>query len=121
MTHAERDAEDVADFESILRLSRLADYIIPITIRVVADLGVADHLADDSRSVDELAADTGADARALYRVLRALAAHEIFVETSPRCFGLTSMADLLRSDHPYSMRASYPLIAADVQAWAASC
>jgi hypothetical protein len=40
---------------------------------VVAELGVADHVADGAQRVEELADETGSQAGALYRALRALA------------------------------------------------
>ncbi|HEY7976513.1 MAG TPA: methyltransferase dimerization domain-containing protein, partial [Ktedonobacterales bacterium] len=72
---------------------------------VAASLGLADLLADGPKSADALAATTGANADALYRVLRALASIGVFAETTERHFTLTPMARLLRQDHPYSVRA----------------
>ena len=71
---------------------------------VAAKLGIADLLVDGPRSVDDLAAETKTSAEALYRVLRLLASHEVFVELEPRQFALTPMADLLRADAPCSFR-----------------
>ena len=48
-------------------------------LHVVADLGVADTLDSDPRSAPELAADVGADADALSRLLRLLEMHGLFV------------------------------------------
>lgn len=106
------------DLESLSTLMELGDYIIPFALRVSADLGVADRLADGPLPVADLAALVGADASALTRVLRALASKDIFVETAPGVFGLTPIAQLLRADHPMSVKASYTLLDADVQAWA---
>ncbi len=107
-----------ADLQAMSRMMELGDYIIPFALRVTADLGVADRLTDGPRPIGELAAAVGADAGALQRVLRALASKDIFTEPSDGVFALTPMAELLRSDHPLSMRASYTLLDADVQAWA---
>jgi hypothetical protein len=105
------------DLDSIFRLTELADYIVPFTIRAVCDLGVADHLSAGPRTVEELAQATGTHAPSLYRALRALACKEIFTETSAGTFALTPMAELLRADHPLSLKDAYPLIPADVEAW----
>lgn len=70
----------------------------------VADLGVADAVGDTPRHVDELAKATSSDPHALYRALRALASVGVFTETEPRHFGLTPLAETLRSDQPGSMR-----------------
>jgi hypothetical protein len=74
-------------------------------IYVAAKLGVADHLKDGPRSAEQLAVETGANPRALYRLLRALASLGIFIEDSQYLFALTPMADCLRSDRPGSARA----------------
>ena len=71
---------------------------------VVAKLGIADLLADGPKPVDELATAAGADASALYRVLRALASLGIFAEQHNRVFTLTPAAEALRSDVPNSLR-----------------
>src|SRR5579875_2043605 len=47
-------------------------------ITVVAQLGVADALADGPLTIDELAARVGADADALRRLLRALVSRGLF-------------------------------------------
>ncbi|MFF0317662.1 methyltransferase [Micromonospora sp. NPDC005252] len=106
------------DLGALTRLTELADYIVPFTIRVIAQLGVADQLVDGPRPVTELAEATGAHAPSLLRALRALAGKGIFTEVEPEVFGLTKLAEPLRTDHPLSLRDAYPLMAADVRAWA---
>ena len=71
---------------------------------VAAKLGIADHLVDGPKPVDELAKTTGTDAPSLYRVLRALASLGIFTEQGDRVFALTPTAEPLRSDVPNSLR-----------------
>ncbi|HTR56217.1 MAG TPA: methyltransferase [Kofleriaceae bacterium] len=73
-------------------------------ISVIATLGVADHVAGPT-AVGQLASATGANADALYRVLRALAAVGLFAETAGKKFALTPVGEVLRTDHPHSMRA----------------
>jgi hypothetical protein len=103
---------------AMMRLIDLTDYIVPHTIRAVAELGVADHLTGGPRPVGELAAATGADEASLLRALRALACNGIFTEEPVGTFGLTPPADLLRGDHPYSMRDALALRPAELYAWA---
>jgi SAM-dependent methyltransferase len=100
------------------RLTDMASYMLVFAVRVVADLGVADELADGPLPVEELARRTNADLRSLDRVMRALACKDVFEEVACGVYGLTSMSQLLRSDHPMSLRAGMSLIPADVQAWA---
>lgn len=74
-------------------------------ITLAADLGIADQLRDGPKSAAALAAATGADAAALYRVLRALAGVGVFAESPAGEFQNTPLSDLLRSDAEGSMRA----------------
>jgi hypothetical protein len=73
-------------------------------IHVAAELGLADQLAAGEREVADLASACGADPDSLFRLLRGLASLGIFAETEPRRFSLTRLAELLRSDHPQSLR-----------------
>ena len=74
-------------------------------VSVAAKLGIADLLKDGPRDCDELARANQVDAAALYRVLRALASVGVFVEVDDHQFGLTPMAEFLRSDVQGSLRA----------------
>jgi len=72
-------------------------------VHVVADLGVADVLDANGATAEELAVRTGANADALGRMLRLLAGHGVFAE-GPQGYVHTEPSELLRSDHPQSMR-----------------
>lgn len=78
--------------------------VVSSSVHVVAELGVADHIADDPVGVTELASRCGADPDALDRVLRLLSAHGVFSEVGGS-YEHTEASRLLRSDHPQSMRA----------------
>lgn len=87
------------------QLAEIITAIVPAqAVCVAAELGVADHLIGGPRPVDELAGATGADADALYRLLRMLASMGIFTETGERHFALTPLAEPLRSDSPTMVR-----------------
>ena len=73
---------------------------------VAARLGIADLLKDGARGSEELARATGADARALHRLLRALASHGVFGEDADGRFAPSELGALLRSDVPGSLRAA---------------
>src|SRR5882757_9612773 len=79
-------------------------FMISRALNVAADLNVADRLAAGERNVDDLAAETGCHADALYRIMRVLAAEGIFRETVERRFELTELGSALRSDEPSSPR-----------------
>jgi hypothetical protein len=72
-------------------------------IYAAARLGIADVLVTGPRSATEIAADVGSDPDATYRLLRACATFGVFVEDSDGRFGLTPLADCLRSGTPDSM------------------
>jgi hypothetical protein len=72
-------------------------------VHVVAELGVADALQDAASTAAELAERTGANADALHRILRLLAAHDVFA-LGPDGYTHTDASRLLRSDHPHSLR-----------------
>ena len=89
---------------SAAELRRLVNsYQLSQAIHVAAVLGIADLLADGPRSSDELAAATETDRRALYRLLRALAAFGLLHEGEQRRFSLTELGDPLRTDAPESV------------------
>ena len=82
--------------QHIIRLA--FGFAVSQALRVVADLKIADRLAADERSVDDLAMETCSHADALYRVMRLLAAEGVFRETDTRRFVLTEIGEALRSN-----------------------
>jgi hypothetical protein len=74
-------------------------------IHVAATLSIADLLKDGPKSADELAEATSTHAPTLYRLLRALASVGVFAEESDGRFGMTPLAEYLRTDAPGSVRA----------------
>lgn len=81
-------------------------YWMSRAVHVAARLGIADLIKTGPKSVVDLAAATGTNPDALYRLLRALASAGVFVESTPRRFGHTPLSRTLRSDACDSMRAS---------------
>jgi SAM-dependent methyltransferase len=75
------------------------------TVATAARLGIADALAKSQpQESTTLARAVGADARALTRLLRALASVGVLAEPIPHQYTLTPVGELLRSDIPDSMR-----------------
>jgi hypothetical protein len=95
-------AGELSPRDTLLRMTNA--YQVSQAIHVAATLGIADLLEDGPRSADDLAEATGMHAPTLYRVLRALASVGVFAETDNR-FGLTPLAEYLRTDAPGSLRA----------------
>jgi hypothetical protein len=73
-------------------------------VYAIAELGIADLLAEGPQSSDALARATGTHEPSLYRVLRLLAALGVVEEVAPRAFGLTVVGDRLRTGVPAGMR-----------------
>lgn len=74
-------------------------------ISVAAELGIADLLVESSRTAEELADATGTNTKALYRLLRALSGHGLFLEDTAGAFSLTPLSELLVSQRQDSQRA----------------
>ncbi|MEN9566826.1 MAG: hypothetical protein RLZZ69_2022 [Cyanobacteriota bacterium] len=91
----------------------LGGFRIARIIYVVAELGIADLLADGAKSTAELAQATQTHEASLYRVLRSLASVGIFAEDENK-FKLTPAAEVLREDYPNSLKASVKLFG---QSW----
>lgn len=83
--------------------SLINSHAIARCLQVVAEFGVADALADRPMTAAELAAQTGMNADALNRMLRLLAAHDVFAHEGEG-YRHTQASELLRTDHPHSMR-----------------
>ena len=97
----------------------ITGYWISQAIYAASQFGIADHLKDGSRSVEDLAEATSTNPDALFRLLRALASVGIFAEGEARQFSLTPLAEPLQSDVAGSKRA-LALMSGDEQfrAWA---
>lgn len=77
---------------------------IAAAVRAAAQLGVADALGDQPATAEALAAEIGADAGTLRRLLRALAASGVFAEEPDGRFSHTAPSLLLRDGVPGSLR-----------------
>lgn len=96
-------------------MQMLFGFAVSRSIGVAAELGIADLLIDTPKTADELATQTGSHSRSLYRLLRACASVGIFAEDDTHRFGLTPLANCLRSDNPESLRAFAEMITNETQ------
>ncbi len=87
-------------------LQMLSGYRVVQALYAAAELGIPDLLKDGPRDSDELAQATGAHARSLHRLLRALASLDVLEEAHGGRFTLTPIGNQLRSDVPGSLRAA---------------
>jgi hypothetical protein len=95
-------------------------FTVARSISVAAEFRIADYLKDGPKTADELAQLSSVHPRSLYRLLRALAGSGVFAEDSAGRFTLTELGDLLRTDHPESLRGFAELMADAVnfETWA---
>ncbi|WP_285640924.1 methyltransferase [Lentzea sp. NBRC 102530] len=89
---------------TVYLISEAHSYLKAAALRAVAQLGVADHLGDDPRPVEELAEATGTDADFLHRVIRLLATIDVFRQEEDGRISLTPLGQGLRTDSRYSAR-----------------
>ena len=87
--------------EQLMRIA--TGFQLSACLYVAAKLNIADLIAQNGRSLEDLAASTGTNADALYRVLRALISIGIFAESQPRIIALSPGAEPLRRDVPGSV------------------
>jgi hypothetical protein len=73
-------------------------------IQVVAKLRIPDLLASGPKTIAELASNCGAHPPTLERLLPALASLEMFALTADGRFCNTPLTEVLRTDHPQSLR-----------------
>ena len=76
-----------------------------------AKLGIADRLANGSKSAAEMAGPTGTNPRALHRFMRTLASLGILAHGADQKFALTQLGEALKSDAPGSARSTILVIA----------
>ena len=97
------------NLENLEAAIAVSDMILNATLTqmlsVAANLNIADLLKDGAKTSDELAKLTGADSESMYRLMRGLASAGVFAEIEGRKFELTAMADCLRNDSKFSMKA----------------
>lgn len=98
-------SEDAGVSPSVALRHLITGYWVSQAVSVVAELGIADLLADGAKTSEELAGQTDTHAPSLFRLLRAVASVGVLHQLDDGRFGLTPMAECLRSDVPGSLRA----------------
>ena len=87
------------------QLFQLALGFIPaISVNVVAKLSIAEQLSAGPRTAEELARVCNVNPDGLYRLMRAVASVGVFRELEHGRFEQTPISDLLRADHPQTLR-----------------
>jgi hypothetical protein len=94
-------------------IQALFGFMITQAVSAAATLGVADALKAGPLYYTDLASTCGCDQRSLHRTMRALSSIGIFDEPEPGRFANNAVSDLLREDHPASMRGLAVMIASE--------
>lgn len=101
--NATRTRESQSNAAAATLRQMILSFRVTQMIHVAAKLQIADRLAEAPQTASQLAAATRAEPRALYRLLRALAAVGIFRETGDGAFALTPVGQTLRKDAAESL------------------
>jgi SAM-dependent methyltransferase/DNA-binding transcriptional ArsR family regulator len=100
----ERAAKEGTPPAEVAFVQMATAYWVSKAIYAAARLGVADLLAAGPKTVGQLAAEVGAHAPTLRRLLRSLAGVGVFRENEEGRYELTRMAEFLRDGVPGSQR-----------------
>ena len=100
-------SDQAADRQALVEVINLG--LLWHCLCAITRLGVPERLAAGPLPVAELAAATGADLDALWRVLRLVADHRIVTFKGDRV-GLTDRGRLLCQDHPASLSAAFATV-----------
>ena len=87
------DSSDLGDMQLLVRAFQLSKMV-----GVAAELGLADRIGTEPRSIGDLANESGAHPAMLYRLLRALAAFGIFRVHDNATVSHSQRSMLLRTD-----------------------
>ncbi|MBF6214064.1 methyltransferase [Nocardia puris] len=87
-------------------------WVVPV-IGAVAELGIADLVADGPVEVAELAKSSGTHENSLHRLLRAAASIGVVSADGDTRYGPTALSECLRADVPGSLRAAAIMFAMD--------
>lgn len=97
------EAEIATGRNSAALYQMITGHWVAQTVRAAADLHLADHLAKEVRTAEEVAERESAEPATVYRLMRACASLGLLSWDAGR-FGLTPVGELLREDVPGSLR-----------------
>jgi hypothetical protein len=83
----------------------LADLVTPMALRIMATLRIADRIVEGVTTAPALAVAVDANVDALDRLLRHLVVAGVLTRDSSGQYALTPRGEVLRDDHPKSLRA----------------
>ena len=100
----EQAAEGAGPAAQLQMIQLINGHWVSQSIGTVARLGIADHLADDVQTSEQISRAVGANPDAVYRLLRALASIGIFRQLEGDRFALTPLGQMLRTSAEGSVR-----------------
>jgi hypothetical protein len=101
-----------AEVATLTKLIQMANgYRISRLLYVAAELGIADHLAEQAKTAEDIAAAIGVHPLSLRRVMRTLASLGVFSEDAMRRFSLTPLGAALKTNAPGAARAAVRTLA----------
>jgi C-methyltransferase len=98
----------------LVNLSR--GYVVSRAIHAIASLGIADHMSETPKTIDEIAKSSDTNPEVLGRILNFLCAYGVFAKKDSG-YALTALSKPLQSNDPYSMRDVFNMV--DVNWWQA--
>jgi hypothetical protein len=104
MTQTRSEAPESTAEEAAAVLDMLTGGWVAQTLRAVALLNIADHLAAGAATAEEVAQREGSHPRATYRLMRAASSLGLLAYEGQHRFRLTGRGTLLRSHVPGSLR-----------------
>lgn len=107
---------EVVDSSRPMLMPLIQGFMASRVIHIAAELGIADLLADGTKTAEVLAERTGTHAPSLHRLLRALASLALLEEVEPSQFALTALGDQLRTGAPDSLR-NFALMFGGERSW----
>jgi hypothetical protein len=102
MSHTGEKGDVLSPQAVLIRMTH--GYCEAKALQVAAELGIADLIAENPKTADQLSKILGVHSDSLYRLLRALASLGIFKEISDSHFENTPLSEAIRADVPGSVR-----------------
>src|SRR5258708_31529537 len=90
-------------------------HIVSRVVYAAAKLGLADQLAPEPKSAEELAGTMQVHAPSLHRLMRTLASLGVLTEQSEQRFALTDLGQALKTGAPGSARSTMLLVGSPLQ------
>lgn len=97
-------ADTTPEKDLLSLFKKISSFWLPRAIYTVCKLGIPDRIGNGLLTVEEIAKEANVDESALYRLLRALAPEEIFIEEANRSFRLGRLGLLLREDSEFCLK-----------------